>query len=132
MVFHNNVRSNITNCIFFNFNYFVFSKLIILKLLHLIETHSKHDLTKERYVLNDLFFSFPFEYFGDLIQFQLTGDAVLVAANPLKPVYADSTEQFALPDIYPIKPTVTLTPQNFYDLDSIYRKWLLNLFSYCK
>lgn len=73
--------------------------------------------------MNDLFFSLPFEYFGDLIQFQLTGDSVLVADKPLQPVYTSSTEQFTLPDIFPIKPTITLNLQHFYDLDNIYRKF---------
>lgn len=90
--------------------------------MNLVERHSKQDLVKDRYLLSDLLFSFPYEYFGDLIQFQLTGDAVLVAAKPLNPVFTSSTEQFAKPDIFPVKPTVTLNLQNFYDLSNIYRE----------
>lgn len=101
---------------------FLCSKLIILKLLNLVEANSKHDLVRERYLLNDLLFSLPFEYFGDLIQFQLTGDNALVASKPLKPVSTISTEEFAVPDIFPIKPTVTLNVQNFYDFTDIYRE----------
>lgn len=92
------------------------------KLLNLIETHSKHDLTKERYLLSDLFFSVPFEHSGNLIQFQLTGNNVLVASKPLPPVFKNSTDGLSLPDIFPVKPTITLNLQHFYDLDNIYRK----------
>lgn len=87
-----------------------------------MERHSQLDLVKQRYLLSDLFFSFPFEYFGDLIQFQLTGNAVLVAEKPLKPVFTASTQSHKIPDIFPVKPTVTLNLQNFYDLNNIYRK----------
>lgn len=90
-----------------------------------MEAYSKHDIVKERYLLNDLFFSFPFEYFGSLIQFQLTGDNVLVASKPLKPVYSESTEGLPLPDIFPIKPTITLNIQNMYKLDNIYRTYTI-------
>lgn len=97
---------------------------MILKLLNLIETHTTYDLTKERYLLNNLLFSISLENFDSLIQFQLTGDAVLVASKPLKPVCTSNTKQFELPNIFPIKPTVTLNVQHFYDLSDTYREYI--------
>lgn len=91
-------------------------------MLNLIETHSKSDLVKERFLLNDLLFSYYFEYSGDLIQFELTGDVVLLASKPLMPVFTNDTKQFELPNIFPVRPTVTLNLQHFYDLQNIYRK----------
>lgn len=98
------------------------SKLITSKLLHLLETHAEHNIVKDRFLYDDLLFSFPFEKYGDLIQFQLTADTLLTASRPLSPVCVVDTEKYELPDIFPIKATITLNPQNIYDLRTLYRK----------
>lgn len=100
------------------------SKLIVSKLLHLLETHADNNIVKERFLFNDLLFSFPFEKYGDLIQFQLTADTLLTASRPLSPVYVADTEEYELPDIFPVKATITLNPQNIYELRTLYRKYI--------
>lgn len=102
----------------------VCSKLIISKLLHLIETHADGNIVKERHLSDDLLFSFPFEKYGELIQFQLTTDTLMTSSQPLSPVCVADTEKYDLPDIYPIKATITLNPQNIYELRTVYRKHL--------
>ncbi|XP_023013475.2 mitochondrial ribosomal protein L37 [Leptinotarsa decemlineata] len=96
------------------------NKLITSKLLNLIESTSGHQLTKERYLFEDLFFSFPFERNGMLLQFQLSGDFVLTSSKPLSPISEESTENLELPDIYPVDPMITLNNENIYETRSIY------------
>lgn len=102
--------------------YIFYSKLTISKLLHLLETHADGDIVKERFLCNDALFSFPFEKNGNLIQFELTADTLLTASRPLSPVCIADTKNYDLPDIYPIKATITLNPENIYDLRTLYRK----------
>lgn len=67
-------------------------------------------------------FSYPFERQGDLIQFQLSGDTVITSSKPLSSITTDSTQSLELPDIAPIKPTITLVKENIYKLDKSFRK----------
>ncbi|XP_018563370.1 39S ribosomal protein L37, mitochondrial [Anoplophora glabripennis] len=94
------------------------NKLLMSRLLQLIEsTCGRDDLVNERYLFNDLLFSFPFERHGDLIQFQLSGDTVITSSKPLSPITGVSTESLELPDITPVKPTITLVKDNIYKLE---------------
>lgn len=93
------------------------------KLLNLIETSSDSELVKQRFLTDNVIFSYPFERDNDLIQFELLGDFVLLSKEPLNPVTHQSTREFDLPDIHPIKPTITLNEENIYVLDNIYRKY---------
>ncbi|KAJ8926022.1 hypothetical protein NQ315_009877 [Exocentrus adspersus] len=57
-------------------------KLLTARLLQLIETTcGRNDLVSDRYLINDLLFSYPFERQSDLIQFQLSGDTVVTTIN---------------------------------------------------
>ncbi|XP_076258499.1 mitochondrial ribosomal protein L37 [Rhynchophorus ferrugineus] len=95
-------------------------KLLVSKLLNLIETSSDVELVKQRFLTDNLIFSYLFEKDNDLIQFQLLGDFVLLSKEPLSPVTQQSTKEFDLPIIDPIKPTITLNEENIYVLDNIY------------
>jgi hypothetical protein len=69
----------------------------------------------------------PLEKDGDLIQLELTVNFLLNSATPL-PVYADAdvvqrTQDIPLPDLYPIKHTVTLEKENIYETKNIFRKF---------
>jgi hypothetical protein len=69
----------------------------------------------------------PLEKDGDLIQLELTVNFLLNSATPL-PVYASAdeiqrTQDIALPDLYPIKHTVTLERENIYQTKNIFRKF---------
>lgn len=104
----------------------VFSKLLIGRLLQLIESKSDESILKDRYLFNDLFFSFPFEKNGDLIQFKLKGDSLLTSRKPLATVTQQQTDSLELPDIYPIKETITLNEENIYKVEDLYRKFCKN------
>ncbi|XP_050294808.1 39S ribosomal protein L37, mitochondrial [Anthonomus grandis grandis] len=95
-------------------------KLLVSRLLNLVETTSDINVTRQRYLADNLYFSYPFERNGDLIQFQLQGDTVLLAKNPLAPITRQPINELDLPDIFPIKPTVTLNEENIYVVENIY------------
>ncbi|CAH1956578.1 unnamed protein product [Acanthoscelides obtectus] len=95
------------------------NKLIISKLLQLLESKNP-DLSKDRYLYRDLWFSLPFQRNSDQIQLTLTADAVLASAKPLSPVSLEPTENLELPNIFPFEPTVTLNKENIYKLQNIY------------
>ncbi|KAK9877513.1 hypothetical protein WA026_018622 [Henosepilachna vigintioctopunctata] len=96
------------------------NQLMTSKLLHLLETNENYDIVKKRYILNDLLFSFPFERDGSLIQFQLTGDSVVVSDKPLNPIIEKSMSEWKVPDLHPLKCTVTLNEENIYEIENIY------------
>ncbi|CAG9768034.1 unnamed protein product [Ceutorhynchus assimilis] len=95
-------------------------KLLVSKLLNLIETSSDLDMVRQRYFADNVYFSYPFERNGDLIQFELVGDTVLLSEKPLSPITEKSTNEFELPDIFPIKPTLTLNQENIYVVENNY------------
>ncbi|KAJ3647624.1 hypothetical protein Zmor_019491 [Zophobas morio] len=95
-------------------------KLLLNNLLQLIENSSDLEVVKQRYVLDDTHFSYNFEKSSDLIQFELTGDTLLTSTKPLPAVTEEPTESFQLPDIHPIKPTITLNKENIYEVRGIY------------
>ncbi|KAG5882913.1 hypothetical protein JTB14_023375 [Gonioctena quinquepunctata] len=78
------------------------NKLIISKLLKLIESTSDHQLVKERYLFEDLLFSFPVERNGQLLQLELSGDFVLTSSKALSPITQEKTENLELPNIPPL------------------------------
>ncbi|KAL1512698.1 hypothetical protein ABEB36_002246 [Hypothenemus hampei] len=95
-------------------------KLLITKLLNIIETSTNLTLVRERYLAENLYFSLPFERNGDLIQFQLLGDLVLLSEKPLSPITHEKTNEYELPNIFPIQPTITLNQTQNYDLETLY------------
>lgn len=94
--------------------------LMVAKLLQLIESLSGPQLTKQRFVLNDLQFAFPFEKSGDLIQFLIKGDTLITSDKPLQPITQDAGQDVQLPNLYPIKDTVTLNMENIYEMKNVY------------
>lgn len=69
----------------------------------------------------------PLEKDGDLIQLELTVDFLLNSVTPL-PVYAGTdevqgTRDVPLPDLYPVKHTITLEKENIYQIKNVFRKY---------
>lgn len=96
---------------------------MISKLLNQIETSVEPSLVKQRYLADNLYFQFPFEHNGNLVQFQLLGDSVLLSEKPLSPITSGNGNETALPNIHPISPTVTLNKTNTYTIENLYRKF---------
>ncbi|XP_044263303.1 39S ribosomal protein L37, mitochondrial [Tribolium madens] len=95
-------------------------KLLLSNLLQLIENTSDLDLVKNRFIIDDTHFSYNFEKYGKLIQFELKGDTLLTSTSPLTAITDQPTKELELPDIFPIEPTITLNEENIYTVRGIY------------
>ncbi|PSN36555.1 hypothetical protein C0J52_09120 [Blattella germanica] len=98
------------------------NELLSLKLVHLCEMACGRSVGRS--LLQNERVCFPFEKDGDLIQLDLTVNFLLNLSKPL-PSYAsveevESTKDIPLPDLYPIKHTVTLTKENIYEIQNIF------------
>jgi hypothetical protein len=68
----------------------------------------------------------PLEKDGDRIQLELTVNFLLNSATPL-PNFANASEvqgtnNIPLPDLYPMKHTITLEKENIYQIKNVFRK----------
>lgn len=99
-----------------------YSQVLTNKLLHLIERSSDIEATQSKYIVNDVESQSVFDKDDDLIQFQEVSN-ILVTSN--KPVQHELNEKdipfIEIPDLYPVKHTVTLPKEHFYGT-SKYRK----------
>ncbi|KAL1460784.1 hypothetical protein WDU94_012734 [Cyamophila willieti] len=95
--------------------------LVCNKLLQLCENISPLDISS-RAILNDARFKINMNKDEDLIQFSLRGDKVLMADSPLPAFHSDpqSASSIELPNLYPLKSTISLTKNHFYKTDEIF------------
>lgn len=92
-------------------------------MLQLVERISDIDVTQNKYVVNDVECSTVFDKENELIQFQDVSNILVTSNKPLKHEINNKDTQFIeIPDLYPIKHTVTLPKHHFYNEYSIYRK----------
>ena len=108
---------------------FCFSVLLSSKLIQLCEFAYANgtNAVSSRALVQDEIVFVPLEKDGDLIQLELTADFLLNSATPL-PAYADAdevqkTRDIPLPDLYPIKHTITLEKENIYQIKHVFRKF---------
>lgn len=91
------------------------------KLLQLCESISDVDISS-RAILHDASFKLTIPKDEDLVQFQLRGDRVVMADAPL-PIFHDnhqSASSIDLPDLHPLKSTISLEKTHFYNTDEYY------------
>ncbi|PNF38453.1 hypothetical protein B7P43_G04033 [Cryptotermes secundus] len=100
--------------------------LLSSKLLQLCDfaCENSADAVSSRALVQDETVFVPLEKDGDLIQFELTVNFLLNSGIPL-PIYANAeevegTKVIPLPDLYPIKHTVTLERENIYQTKNIF------------
>ncbi|XP_049782096.1 39S ribosomal protein L37, mitochondrial [Schistocerca cancellata] len=92
------------------------AKLLSSRLFQLCESLVQGSATQSS-VIEDGKTTVFFDKENDLIQFDLTIDLAHIRASPLKPLSAaDDTLGISLPDIYPFSSTITLEPNNFYEI----------------
>lgn len=89
-----------------------------------------NDTSKKRNFHQNLKPITSFNKDDDLIQLQYTPNILITTETPLKPITADvdSVKNMNLPNIYPLKHTVTIPKEHFYDFDTSYRKLSFNFF----
>lgn len=81
------------------------------------------EVSKNRYKFEDAYFSVPLLREEDTIQLQIRADLLLLANKPLKAICSpELTKETTLPNIEPLKYTISLTEENLYKLENIFRK----------
>lgn len=77
-----------------------------------------------RKTINDALFVVPIEKDGDVLQLEITADTFLTSKKPISAVETNATKfsQNQLPDMFPLKYTISMPQANIYQLRDIYRK----------
>lgn len=91
-------------------------------MLQLVEKSSDSEATQSKYVLNDVESRSVFEKEDDLIQFQDISHILVTSNKPVKHETEKESNYTEIPDLYPVKHTITLPPEHFYNETSKYRK----------
>lgn len=94
-------------------------------MVQLVEKSSDSESTLSKYILNDVESQTIFEKEDDLIQFQDVSHILVTSNKPVKHELEKNVEFTEIPDLYPVKHTVTLPPEHFYDETSKYRKYFI-------
>lgn len=84
--------------------------------------------------MNDVLFVLPIEKDGDLLQLEITADTFLTSKKPIAAVSTTGFVDDVLPDLFPLKYTISMKKENIYQLRDIYREYdfasLLSKFSH--
>lgn len=97
--------------------------MILAKLVHHCENLSGQTINSGRRIVNNAFFSVPFQKDGDLIQMEVHADTFITSKKSLQSFeFEGSVEDQEIPNIFPIKATITLPTRNIYENKDIYRK----------
>lgn len=96
------------------------NQILTNKLVQLVEKTSDSESTLSKYILNDVESQTVFEKEDDLIQFQDISHILVTSNKPVKHDVEKNVEFTEIPDLYPVKHTVTLPPEHFYDETSKY------------
>lgn len=98
------------------------SLLLATRLLNHCERFQGHILAAERRTVNDSFFAASVENQGELIQFEVTGETFMTSKKPLSSFRMEAESEQVIPDIFPLKNTVSIPKTYFYEKRNIYRK----------
>ncbi|XP_049877666.1 39S ribosomal protein L37, mitochondrial [Pectinophora gossypiella] len=97
------------------------NEILTNKLMHLVEKSSDAETSQSKYVLNDVAYNTVFDKEDDLIQFQDISNILVTSNQPVKYQLNEKDIPFIeIPDLYPVKHTVTLPVEHFYNETSKY------------
>lgn len=101
-----------------------FSRLFVSKTIQECDKLAGKSIVSNRKTINDALFVVPIEKDGDVLQFEITADTFLTAKKPISAVSTSATElsQNQLPDMFPLKYTISMPQTNIYQLRDVYRK----------
>lgn len=117
---------SILKCLYFYYLLDYFSQVLTNKLLHLIERSSDIESTQSKYVVNDVESQSVFDKDDELIQFQDVSNILVTSTKPVQHEFNEKDIPFIeIPDLYPVKHTITLPKEHFYGT-SKYRKYELS------
>lgn len=75
-----------------------------------------------RKIINDVQFNVPFEKDDDLIKIDVKAETFMTSKKAISPIeHAFSGTEYELPDLFPMKHTVSLPYTNIYSLEDVYR-----------
>lgn len=100
-----------------------FSLLLSTRFLNHCERFQGHIRSQDRKRVNDAFFIAPFKSLDEHVQLEVTAETFMTSRKPIQPFNIKlSSEDDVLPDIFPIKPTISIPQFNFYNETCVYRK----------
>ena len=82
-------------------------------------------MTSRRQIFDNAAFNVSLTKDGDLLQFELTADTFMTSSKPIEAVKGKYETE--LPDLYPIKHTITIPKKNIYTTKNSYRELVLKL-----
>lgn len=93
-------------------------RLLIHKLLFECEKLSGNSVTSRRQIFDNAAFNLSHTKDGDLLQFEVTADTFMTSTKPIEAVKGKYNAE--LPDLYPIKHTITIPKTNIYTTKNSY------------
>ncbi|XP_028165329.1 39S ribosomal protein L37, mitochondrial [Ostrinia furnacalis] len=96
------------------------NQILTNRLLQLIEKSSDTEVTQTKYVVNDVKAHTTFDKEDDLFQFQDICNILVTSNKPVKHETERDIPFVEIPDLYPIKHTITLDMDHFYSETSRY------------
>jgi large subunit ribosomal protein L37 len=97
------------------------NRLLTAKLLTHCERLAGHALNTSRKVMSDAFFVVNLEKEGDLIQFEVKADTMIAAKAPIAKL--SKLGDAELPNLFPIKHTISIPVENIYRQRRVFRKF---------
>lgn len=93
-------------------------RLLIHKLIFECEKLSGNSVTSRRQIFDNAAFSVNCTKDGDLLQYRLSADTFIMATKPIEAVKGKYEAE--IPDLYPIKHTITIPKTDIYTTESSY------------
>lgn len=104
-------------------------RLLLAKLLDECEHLAGRSTSASRHIVHNVPVNVTLQRNGEPIRFDVHADTFVAAKRPIQPataaVSSEATAQAQLPDIFPLKATISLPQSNIYRLIDHYRKWML-------
>ena len=98
--------------------------LLSTRFLNHCERFHGHTVAVDRKIISDAFFVAPFEKDGDQIQLELTAETFMSSRKQINPFNVKvHPEQNVIPDIVPLKSTVSIPQVHFYKKQNAYREF---------
>lgn len=98
--------------------------LLSSRLISHCERYHGHTIAADRKIVSDAFFVTPFSREGSTVQFELSAETFVTSKKPIAAFDVDqSIKDQEIPDIFPLKNTISIPKVHFYDERSDYREF---------
>lgn len=78
-----------------------------------------------RKIINDVQFNVPFDKDDDLFKIDVKTETFMTSKKAISPIEQEFTgTQYELPNLFPMKHTISMPHTNIYKLQDIYRKFI--------